>query len=615
MFLVAFYGIGIYVPKGTDEAAAQEDHLYITEVFKQDELNSFEIEIDSADWEWLLENPLEDSFRSCTVTVGGKTFYNVAIKPKGNSSLSSVASTDSDRFSFKLDFDEYVQGQTCFGLEAIALNNNMSDSTSMKEAISYDVYEFLGVATPQNAFAQVLVNGEAWGLYLAVEDIDETFMAREFGSREGNLYKPENMAMGAGEGNPMGIGLPEGMDMQEGMKLLEEMEIPEGMELPKGLGLPEGMELPEGMDLADIKELAESGDVGKMLPKMRGDRSTNLKYIDNQASSYATIREGTITKNTSDADFKNIIQMIASLNTGVDLEEHLDVDEVLKYLAVNTFLVNLDSYSGGMYHNYYLYEKDGKVQVLPWDLNMSFGGFMINDANEAINFPIDTPTTDSMENAPLISKLLGNEKYLEKYHGYLQEILDNYVNNGLFEQEVEKNDQLISAAVKTDPTAFYTYNEYIAGVAELKLFMTERASSVDAQLAGTQPSTEYGTIESAVVMSKLGGMNIGGMTDQQGGGRQGGAGQGKVGEGTEEQGKVGNADQGNNRQGAVNPAGGNQFPGMPTRNGKEEVGQFNPTMIILQQVMPYLQYIGLLLLSIGLLIWLKKYSRKRYQKK
>ncbi|MDO7203576.1 CotH kinase family protein [Paraclostridium bifermentans] len=42
---------------------------------------------------------------------------------------------------------------------------------------------------------------------------------------------------------------------------------------------------------------------------------------------------------------------------------------------MNTFLVNLDSYSGGMYHNYYLYEKDGVSEILPWDLNMSFGGF------------------------------------------------------------------------------------------------------------------------------------------------------------------------------------------------------------------------------------------------
>ncbi len=38
--------------------------------------------------------------------------------------------------------------------------------------------------------------------------------------------------------------------------------------------------------------------------------------------------------------------MMKSLENGRDIEKYLNVDEVLKYFAVNTFLVNLDSYSG-----------------------------------------------------------------------------------------------------------------------------------------------------------------------------------------------------------------------------------------------------------------------------
>ena len=58
--------------------------------------------------------------------------------------------------------------------------------------------------------------------------------------------------------------------------------------------------------------------------------------------------------------------MYKNLNDGTNLEEVLDVEEVLKYFAVNTYLVNLDSYSGAMYHNYYLYENNGVCQILPW---------------------------------------------------------------------------------------------------------------------------------------------------------------------------------------------------------------------------------------------------------
>ena len=83
-------------------------------------------------------------------------------------------------------------------------------------------------------------------------------------------------------------------------------------------------------------------------------------------------------KTTTEADYQKIVDMIKNLNKGANLEEYLNVEEILKYFAVNTFLVNLDSYSGGMYHNYYLYENNGKCQILPWDLNLSFAGFGAN---------------------------------------------------------------------------------------------------------------------------------------------------------------------------------------------------------------------------------------------
>ena len=43
----------------------------------------------------------------------------------------------------------------------------------------------------------------------------------------------------------------------------------------------------------------------------------------------------------------------------------MDVDNVLRYMAVHTFVVNLDSLSSNMAHNYYLYEDDGKLNIIP----------------------------------------------------------------------------------------------------------------------------------------------------------------------------------------------------------------------------------------------------------
>ena len=42
---------------------------------------------------------------------------------------------DTDRYSFKLEFDHYIKGQTCYGLDKLILNNNYADATNMKEAV------------------------------------------------------------------------------------------------------------------------------------------------------------------------------------------------------------------------------------------------------------------------------------------------------------------------------------------------------------------------------------------------------------------------------------------------------------------------------------------------
>jgi spore coat protein CotH len=53
----------------------------------------------------------------------------------------------------------------------------------------------------------------------------------------------------------------------------------------------------------------------------------------------------------------------------------VDVDGLLRYMAVSMALFNLDSYQGSLAHNYYLYEQDGVFSLLPWDCNESCGIF------------------------------------------------------------------------------------------------------------------------------------------------------------------------------------------------------------------------------------------------
>ena len=517
----------------------------ISEVLDKEKVTDIDIDIKESDWKNLIENATKEEYVNADITIDGQKYSNVGIRAKGNSSLSSVARDDTtDRYSFKIDFGEYIDGQTYNGIEKLALNNMISDATYMKEYLSYDMYNFLGVATPEYSYANINVNGEKWGLYLAVEVIDERFVEKNYGTSEGNLYKPETMNVGGKDedngqkpqGNKNIEQKPEINNENNGQApMVPDMggkefdpnnnprnqngEIPEGfnpMENSEKEDFNSGQENSQNVNNNPPNNMIDkniNGDINAEnksramgMPGGKDNKGADLKYIDDNLDSYSIVRESAVFKKTSDKDFEKFVTMVKNLNEGTDIEKYINVEEVLKYFAVNTFLVNLDSYSGGMYHNYYLYEKDGVFEIIPWDLNTSFGGFAVRSGSNAVNFPINSPVTGSLENAPLIGKLLEVDEYKELYHQYLNKLVNEYVKNGEFESSVIKLDKLINNYVKLDPTAFYSYEEYKNSIPQIITFGTDRAKSVEAQLNREQSSTEYGNISTTLDLALLGGM-------------------------------------------------------------------------------------------------------------
>mgnify|MGYP002450011276 CR=1 FL=1 len=293
--LVVVFCVAAYCAVGRADSADSQ-YTYAEHIFQDDTVNEINIEIDEADWQDMLENPLEEEYHKANITINGETVGNVAIRTKGNNSLTSVASSDSDRYSFKIDFDYYDDNSNYYGLKKLCLNNNYSDNSSMREYISYKIMGELGLDVPQCGYSNITVNGEEWGLYLAVEAIDETFLETHFDDATGDLYKPEG---------------------QDGT----------------------------GADLV---------------------------YDGDDISSYTGLNLKT---NEDTSDGKEIIALMKALEDGENLEDLLDVESALKYIAANVALANFDSYLGNTTHNYYLYEEDGYFTVIPWDMNLAFGGF------------------------------------------------------------------------------------------------------------------------------------------------------------------------------------------------------------------------------------------------
>ena len=458
---------------------------------------------------------------------GGLVYENMAIRGKGNTSLTQVEQYGNSRYSFKVEFDHYDNALSYYGLDKLSLNNLIQDNTMLKDYLCYQLMGSFGVDAPLCCFVYITVNGEDWGLYLAVEGVEESFLQRNYGSGYGELYKPDSQSMGGGRGNGGAFSLgdwqqeaagetggaltaagsqdtiptaPDGLEGgfpgQEGFSPGTEGEMPEG-------GAPELPEDPEGGGFS------------------MGSDDTALLYTDDAYSSYQNIFDNAKT-DVTDSDKDRLIASLKQLNAQENLEEVVDVEEVIRYFVVHNFVCNFDSYTGSMIHNYYLYEEDGQLSMIPWDYNLAFGGFLgSSDATALVNYPIDTPVSGgTVDSRPMLAWIFSSEEYTQLYHQYFSQFLAEWFDSGSFSQTLQQVVDLITPYVEKDPTKFCTTEEFQAGVEALEDFCLLRAQSVQGQLEGTIPSTDDGQSADSSSLVDASSVDISAMGTMENGGGQ-----------------------------------------------------------------------------------------------
>ncbi len=486
--------------------AAAKGMGYEDRIFDPSRVHTIDIVMDG--WESFLETCENEEYVSCAVVIDGEAYRNVGIRAKGNTSLSSVSAMGSDRYSFKIEFDHYDSTRSYYGLDKLSLNNTIQDTTFMKDYLTYRLMDEFGVAAPLCSYAYITINGEDWGLYLAVEGVEESFLRRNYGGDYGELYKPDSMDFGGGRGNGRDFDMERFMDRQEaaGDEGVADGDIrAEGSADAGGApGMP-----PAGF--TPTSGFGEKWDGGAGPDGMGG--GAILQYVDDDPDSYAAIFDSAKT-NPSDVDKERLIASLKGLSQGVDLSSVLDLDAQLRYLVVHNFVVNGDSYTGSMVHNYYLYEEDGRLSMIPWDYNLAFGAFQGNGANRAVNDPIDTPLSVSGDGSrPMADWVFWNEEYTELYHQYFSRFLEN-IDAG---EIIDSAAALIAPYVERDPTKFYTYEEFTRGVEALRAFCALRAESVRGQLDGTIPSTAAGQSADGAALTDASQIHIADMGSMDGG--------------------------------------------------------------------------------------------------
>lgn len=501
---------------GVLESSRKTSLTYAKHLFDQSTVHKIEITMDG--WDDFIDNCTDEKYHACAVTIDGEAQGTVGIRAKGNTSLSSMAQYDNDRYSFKIEFDHYQKKKTYRGLDKLSLNNIIQDATYMKDYWSYTFMNQMGLASPLCSYTEIYVNGEYWGLYLAVEGVEEAFLERNYGEDYGELYKPDSLSFGGGRGNGQAF------DMQDFEKKLQGDDTEEQAAADENAAndnaaptMPQDIQRAARINRGDFKP---GGGMGGM-----GSSDVKLQYIDDDPDSYANIFDNAKTK-VKKKDQARLIAALKKLSEGDT--SAVDTDAVAMYMAVHNFLCNGDSYTGSMVHNYYLYEKDGVMSMIPWDYNLAFGGFTGgSDATGTVNTAIDTLVSGGDDSdRPMAGWITASDESLALYHEKYQQFIDTVFASGWFESEFDRVSAMIAPYVEKETRAFYTYEEFQTAADTLKTFCLKRAQSVQGQLDGSIPATSAAQQGSDTLIdaSELSITAMGGMSNDKGGDRGGNAG-------------------------------------------------------------------------------------------
>ncbi len=473
---------------------------YTKTLFDDSKVHTIDIQVDNRIWNNMIENATYEQYIPCTMVIDGVRIKEVGIRPKGDTSLKQVMDMNSQNFSFKVEFDHYKK-QSFDGLDKMILNSCSQDTTYMKDYMAQHMMNYMGIAAPLSSYVSITLNGKAFGFYLAMEAVEKSFCVRNYGVIDGKLYKPDALE------------LPKydyikimGSEMEDGKSAVEYMANIMSGNVYKGLDSSTRVDM-----LGDMaKVLIHSNEINT--------DATGLAYIDNNPKSYkAILNSGVFTVDESDEG--RLIKSIQKLNSGEDFGNTVDVDSVIKYFVVHNFVDNCDGYTSIFSHNYYLFERAGKLSMIPWDYNMAFGSFAVDPGNSSsnlfgnyikttdarygmsstksmVNYPIDTPVFNTdLDKRPMMNEILTKSKYSDKYHQYFNKFITDYFSSGYFDTFYETTVEMISPYIKNDKKGFFTYNQFVEGVSDLNKFCKLRAKSVQAQLNNIVPSTLKGQKE------------------------------------------------------------------------------------------------------------------------
>jgi hypothetical protein len=214
------------------------------------------------------------------------------------------------------------------------------------------------------------------------------------------------------------------------------------------------------------------------IPGSPGNRGGGLAYLGDSVDAYRRFYE--VKGKDDPAAWQALIRLTRVLNQtpGPQLETALapilDVDEALRFLAIDNALVNNDGYwTRGSDYSLYLDPK-GRFHVMPYDSNETFaiasgGGFGRGGSPD-----LDPLYAADDQAKPLASRLLAVPALRTKYLGYQRAIAVKWLDWSRLGPIVTGYQRLIGEDVRTDTHRLDSYEAFQKGADMFREFAARR---------------------------------------------------------------------------------------------------------------------------------------------
>jgi len=519
-------------------------------IFDNDILHEINFEFtDSNYWNTLVQN-FENNFDPTTpvpylqgnVWIDGELVDSVGVRFKGFTSYQY----DSNKKPIKIDFNEFVQGKRFDGLRKLNLHIGYGDASLHRDVIAYRMMRDMGVHAPRSAWARVSFNGQFWGLYQIIEQVDKEFIKRNFGESGGNLFKNKGWSHLYWEGS-------------EPLVYQENIELKTNEEENDWTGFLEFLDALNNSSDADFKNaIEEKFNVELFLKTLAVDVATNNwdSYLEHGRNYYmyedvstgrfnwipwdynfslggSFVSAGgedcfilpnfaTLTTNTRTAEFHDWSSAFGDMiyawdfgdgNTSaephpkhtystvgiyevclkISLEDDEECFETLcRSIDLQEDLNECNAISSGAH------DKEADVIFASvvefnslccqnWDVDCQNLYDNVEDAvngDGENNFSIDQTENDKI----LINRLLAVPEFQDMYYQQFCELMENVMLEERVFDIMDTNFELIDAAAAEEPYSLFTYDDFLKDIGQiseeqgLKSILTKRIAGLNEEL-------------------------------------------------------------------------------------------------------------------------------------